>query len=129
MKRSLATAVFGLLAVGFAAWEYGSTTAMRAGQATIQGTTRGGIGITPGRSGRTIADATLMTDRGPVEATVRAWYCRFEPGQVVDVLYDPDRPADLLPDQFWQIHYASTIALVGFAVVLLTDRARTGVRG
>lgn len=71
-----------------------------------------------------MADATLESDGQQINATVRAWYRQFTPGQQIDVLYLPSDPTDLRLDSFWQSYCRSVAGMVVLGIIIVKEGAQ-----
>jgi len=117
LRQFVGTLLVGVFAAYLVAIDLTFTRRAVTGMATVGGSTNGGVGATPGRSGRTFADATIVVEGQPVQGTLRAWYRSFASGEVVPVLYLREAPEALIPADFWQAHFASLVGLALFLVV------------
>lgn len=124
LRQFLGTLLIGIVAACLIVSDLSFTSQAVRGTATIFGSTNGAVVATPGRSGRTFADATVIVDGRLIIATVRAWYRWFEVGERVPVLYLPSDPKALIPDGFWQSHFASVVGTTLFAVVAVGEGLR-----
>ncbi len=114
MKLFAGTVVTGMVAILLFLYEWDFGRRARAGQAVVIAS------AFHGRSGMTLADVLHVADGRQIRATLRAWYCPLSSGQQVRVLYLASDPENVVPDWFWQRHFASTIALVVCMVLTAT---------
>jgi hypothetical protein len=112
------------LAISLLVWEWNfDWRAHRAQAVVVETGVYGGVGWTAyGRmSGKTIADVNLVVDGEVRQATLRAWYVRFKPGQRVNVLFRAGDASDLALDSFWQLHWPSTLAILVLLGALVVE--------
>ena len=118
MKRFLAAALMGAVAISLTIYEWDFGRRARVAQAVVIESHMGY------RSGRTLADVLHVVNGQQVSATLRAWYCHLTPGQYVRVLYLPGHSEDVVLDRFWQRHYGSILALAAFTILVIAEAWR-----